>query len=421
MTSNVHDAFDHFCVLQALGLLSPSEERMFTEHLNDCPQCQCAVEEYKPLKEEGVGDAAMLPGPLPRTESGRSLHLKERMFFRARAAGIPLKLPVFLLLREAVKSRFFQATAVLALLVILGLAAFSWQENLAVSQAQEKTVRLTKAVEETHLRIGQLQVETEKAYDQVRQLAAERDQHGQLYEEIVARERLLRANLAALEEQYAAEMSASSALTVQLERAANELSLLEGTTKNQDQIIARQQNALAGAQARLSQQRESVNGLSAELRKYKRLYDYSAELLAASRDIRDLIGAKDLRVVDVMDVPGTPATATSLGRMFIADQRVLVFYAFDLPEAKQVLASAKSYQAWGYNSNEGRGYTSLGLFYQDNNNHRWVLHFEDPEIIKEINAVFVTVEPPGGSRRPSGQQLLYAMINKEDWKNFDGR
>lgn len=421
MTSNVHDAFDHFCVLQALGLLSPAEERIFTEHLNGCPQCQRAVEEYKPLKEEGVGDEAMLPDPLPRTEGGHSLPLKERMFFRARAAGIPLKLPVFLLLREAVKSRFLQATAVLALLMILGLAAVSWQGKHALNRAWREVDHLTRAVGGAQLRIGQLQMEAEKVRDEIKQLAAERDQHGQLYEEIVARERLLRANLAALDEQYSAEISANAALAVQLEHAANALSLLNDTTKNQNQIIARQQNALAEAQARLSQQRESVNGLSAEVRKYKRLYDYSAELLAASRDIRDLIGAKDLRVVDVMDVPGAPATATSLGRMFIADQRVLVFYAFDLPEAKQVLASAKSYQAWGYNSNERRGYTSLGLFYQDNNNHRWVLHFEDPEIIREINAVFVTVEPPGGSQRPSGQQLLYAMINKENWENFDGR
>jgi hypothetical protein len=40
-----------------------------------------------------------------------------------------------------------------------------------------------------------------------------------------------------------------------------------------------------------------------------------------------------------------------------------------------------------------------------------VLRFEDPQILAEIDSVFVTVEPPGGSAKPSGRQFLYAYLN----------
>jgi len=39
-----------------------------------------------------------------------------------------------------------------------------------------------------------------------------------------------------------------------------------------------------------------------------------------------------------------------------------------------------------------------------------VLKFEEPRILAEIDSVFVTVEPPGGSARPTGHKLLYAYL-----------
>jgi anti-sigma-K factor RskA len=54
---------------------------------------------------------------------------------------------------------------------------------------------------------------------------------------------------------------------------------------------------------------------------------------------------------------------------------------------------------------------SLGIFYVDNEaNRRWVLKTDDPKVLAQINSVFVTVEPKGGSQKPSGKQLLYAYL-----------
>jgi hypothetical protein len=54
---------------------------------------------------------------------------------------------------------------------------------------------------------------------------------------------------------------------------------------------------------------------------------------------------------------------------------------------------------------------SLGVFYENTTSKkRWVLKFDDPKALATIDAVFVTVEPNGGSHHPSGKELLFAYL-----------
>jgi hypothetical protein len=39
-----------------------------------------------------------------------------------------------------------------------------------------------------------------------------------------------------------------------------------------------------------------------------------------------------------------------------------------------------------------------------------VLKVDNPELVKTINSVFVTVEPASGGKHPSGQKLPYAYL-----------
>jgi hypothetical protein len=57
---------------------------------------------------------------------------------------------------------------------------------------------------------------------------------------------------------------------------------------------------------------------------------------------------------------------------------------------------------------------NLGIFYADNAaKKRWVLKSENPRTLADIDAVFVTVEPHGGSSHPSGKPLLFAYLRIE--------
>jgi hypothetical protein len=54
---------------------------------------------------------------------------------------------------------------------------------------------------------------------------------------------------------------------------------------------------------------------------------------------------------------------------------------------------------------------NLGIFYEDNvAKKRWVLKFNDAKTLQKIDAVFVTVEPHGGSEKPSGTPHLFAYL-----------
>ena len=70
-----------------------------------------------------------------------------------------------------------------------------------------------------------------------------------------------------------------------------------------------------------------------------------------------------------------------------------------------------SFQAWGRRGPDKEQALNLGIFYEDSvSKKRWVLKAEDPKMLEDIDAVFVTVEPNGGSHHPSGKPLLFAYL-----------
>jgi anti-sigma-K factor RskA len=88
----------------------------------------------------------------------------------------------------------------------------------------------------------------------------------------------------------------------------------------------------------------------------------------------------------------------------------LLFYAFDLDQQPR-MREAKIFQAWGRHGVTDKLPLNMGIFYLDNQaNRRWVLKFDEPDKLAQIDAVFVTVEPHGGSKKPSGKQLLFASL-----------
>jgi hypothetical protein len=137
------------------------------------------------------------------------------------------------------------------------------------------------------------------------------------------------------------------------------------------------------------------------------------ELLAHDRDIRDLMGARDLYVAEVYDVERTGVTKKPYGRVFYTKGKSLIFYAYDLDQQAGV-KNASTFQAWGRRGPDWQQALNLGIFYVDNSSKkRWVLRFDDPKALAQIDAVFVTVEPNGGSQKPSQNPLLFTYLHIE--------
>ncbi|PYT37472.1 MAG: hypothetical protein DMG45_25855, partial [Acidobacteria bacterium] len=138
--------------------------------------------------------------------------------------------------------------------------------------------------------------------------------------------------------------------------------------------------------------------------------DEQQRFLASDRDIRNLMGARDLYIAEVYDVGGNGKRRKPYGRVFYTKGKSLIFYAYDLDQQPGV-KEASTFQAWGLRGPDRNAALNLGMMYVDNStNKRWVLRFDDPEALQKVNAVFVTVEPNGGSPAPRGKQVLFAYL-----------
>jgi len=169
-----------------------------------------------------------------------------------------------------------------------------------------------------------------------------------------------------------------------------------------------QQSAQDAARAKGSESK--VNDLAQQLQEQQAAVEQRDELLAHDRDIRDVIGARDLYIAEIYDVAGTGETKKPSGRVFYTRGKSLIFYAYDLDQQTEV-KRANTFQAWGRRGPDRRRAINLGFFYEDNaTRKRWILKCDDPKTLVQIDAVFVTVEPQGGSPKPGNRTLLFASL-----------
>jgi len=159
-----------------------------------------------------------------------------------------------------------------------------------------------------------------------------------------------------------------------------------------------------------------IDELSSSTRDQDRRLKDDEQYLASDRDIRELMGARKLYIADVFDVDSGSRTRNAYGRVFYTQNKSLIFYAFDL-DRQPGIKNASAFQVWGQRDGELGPKShpmNLGILYMDSeSNRRWVLRWDDPKQLAEIDAVFVTVEPHGGSQKPTGKPFLYALLRKE--------
>jgi len=166
-------------------------------------------------------------------------------------------------------------------------------------------------------------------------------------------------------------------------------------------------------QSRAESLEAQITDLHGQLRDREQDLGKQQELLAHDQDIRELMGARDLYIAEVYDVARNGQTQKPYGRVFYTKGKSLIFYAYDLDQ-QQSVKNANTFQAWGRRGTDKQQALNLGIFYQDSlAKKRWVLRFQDQQALAQIDGVFVTVEPKGGSQKPSGKALLFASLKIE--------
>jgi hypothetical protein len=420
-----HEYVEELCALAASGQISEAGFVELQDHMRDCACCQSAYADFIDLvhnKLPLVGSERIACSRLAGFFLKRSSY-RERFLARARKQGLVVLQPLGIGLRPIGYAQI--ATVAMALLLVtVGFLGYGLRRSnaryttlvadmAAMSQrvSQQGSPGRSPAREVEPVSPATLETAPLRAAAAGRAPTdAELEKAREDYAAAEARSKALQEQLqsaAAELESFRAQQEQASVLRNQLEKKLADAEL--AMTRASDDLQSIRQGRADDAAALAAQARQ-IRELSAKLSGQTEALDREAALLTASRDIRDLMGARNLHIVDVLDVDSKGKDRRAFGRVFYTEEKSLIFYAFDLGDRAATRRNA-SFQVWGTRGPAQNPAQSLGIFYvDDQKQNRWVLKFEDLSVLAEIDSVFVTVEPQGGSARPTGRKFLYAYL-----------
>jgi hypothetical protein len=430
-----HDEFLELCAASIAGELTEEERGRLDEHLSGCVACAKALKQFQETVQ--VAMPAMAAGvmqenpPLDNSWSQEKAKaaLLERVSKESGSAGSRQMQDDVIHGSDPSHHRFYVSsrfgwaqvwmTYGAAILLFLAFAVSAYRVGMRrgseiTTNGQAATGKGTdvleaqlrdlahdgdalrsdlavrdKAIADLKQQVDRLQAAQKERTEQL--AASQNEQQNRLAEVASANARLaeFQKKLDDEEKARSEESSRASMLEAKLAELTQQL-------HGREETVATQNRQLQSRDGMIEQQR-------AELTEQKELLDHD-------RDIRELMGARELYVAEVFDV-GEDATAKKpYGRVFFTKGKSLIFYAYDLdrhPGAK----NASSFQVWGQHGIDREQALNLGILYEDSvSKKRWILKFEDPQKLQQIDAVFVTVEPNGGSSKPSSKPFLYAYL-----------
>jgi hypothetical protein len=428
-----HDEFLELCAVSTSGQLTQEEQKKLEEHLAVCATCREAIRQYETVVAHAIPTMAADEAPEDSDPGpGWSQHRAEAALFDRIAeedkagttirgdanAGIPQAARRVLPFVGETTWRHVWSLYAAGVLLAIALGVSLYQIGIRRGVDTAKVVPASPQPNSQNSTPLEAQVsdaahEREVALAQVsqkdRQIADLRKQ--------LERQSVELTQMKAAQDRLAADLNNKDAGAQNLAQQQAELKQKFDTAQANAQALQQKLDTLskqsAEDQARAGQLTAQVKDLTQALRDRDASLDQKDELLAKDRDIRELMGARDLYVAEVYDVARTGETQKPYGRVFYTKGKSLIFYAYDLDQ-EPGLKAARAFQAWGQRGPDRTQALNLGIFYVDNSSKkRWVLKFDDPKRLAQIDAVFVTVEPSGGSRKPSGKPLLFAYLKAD--------
>jgi hypothetical protein len=406
-----HERFKELSALAHAGALNSAELADLRSHLQCCGYCREVNEQYRLLAQVGIPELAAFHSDVRVEKAWNANAARRKLLSRIREEGgapqknwFPFPLP------ELGNALVGAAAAMCLALLVAG--AFHVGTRMPSSTSP-------KIVSEN--RIQQLTTEKKSLEDrsqaQAQQIVRLEEENSRNEQESTRLKSALRTMTERVNDTAAAKSRSDQQmreLSEQRDTLNAQLRELEQANQNIRAELASLRTDRDKAMLRSVSLESKIDELTAATRDQERKIRNDEQYLASDRDIRELMGARHLYIADVYDVDSRSRTRKSFGRVFYTQGKSLIFYAFDLDPG---VKSVNAFQVWGRKEvpqgAQGRP-KSLGILYLDSeSNRRWVMRFDDAKQLEEIDSVFVTVEPHGGSPKPTSKPFLYALLRKE--------
>ena len=420
----MHEAYQELCAAAGIGQASPQELAKLRAHLQKCNKCRQAYSEFTNIASQRYAEDPSRHSVLPEEAAllADSALLRQRFWQRVDEEGILSKKPMLVnpphhvhapsgFWRHLTNSSVAWSVTALVILVLLPAAyELGRRPTSVVSTAAVQSVSSSKVVPAGASHPNR---ESENSALQI--------QIARLNEDLRAKDRKLRDLSQRL------KSSSENSENLLKERAELELSMndLQQKLRETQGVLQATITEDAGLPGQVSELKSALNDaqtsyvadeikireLTEQLAEKTGNAERNAQLLQRDRDIRDLMTARNLHIYDVFDTDPKGKTNPAFGRIFYTEGKSLIFYAYDLNEAK--LANANyHYRVWGGQEGQKDKVKSLGVFYSDDKSQRrWVFKCNNPKILGQIDSVFVTLERSGSqSLQPKGEKMLDAYL-----------
>jgi len=415
-----HEHFEELCAAASIGQATPEELYELEQHAAGCEACRKAYWDFLDLAAQQFAEREDAPR-LSSREAQECLNSElftRRFFERAGKEGIIFSQAV----REETKKLAPQPQVlprnpwwpkpVLALLAAVTLGAMlstayfygtghrqqpdKIGDRGQVTRDREETEALNRRIMELSVVNARLETEMEGLKAELRKANAQLNASDTELQSVSQHRKQLEGQ--------------RDAVDARLQNVQQELNESQAAVSSAQQESAKLREHSGNLENTLVADRAKIEDLTEELKDKSAALDKERQLLAVGHDVTDLMGARNLHIVDVVDTDPRGKTRPAFGRIFFTEGKSLLFYAYDLNEAKIQKADFQ-YRVWARKEGQDKQVRSLGMFYSDDKTQRrWVFKCVDPKVLSDIDSVFVTLEPQGDSSHPRGPNLMYAYL-----------
>lgn len=418
-----HEHYQEICAVASVGQASGAELAELQQHMASCAECR---QRYFDFMEIGASHYAVTTDnpELSATEANACIDsalLRERFFKRAESQGIVFShagtdatLPeprIHFFTQKNWPALAARAAAAVLLVAAVGLSGYYLggrrvhTASLAThSSGSHDPAHVDSDGQQLRSRLASLEAENLSLTTELESLKSS-------YTRATSAFARLQDNNAETEKQrsaLSADLKGRDETIGQLQKRVEESQSAVASLRGELEIV---QVGRAEDQANLIESQVRIRDLSDQLAEKSSALEREKELLLAGRDVRELMASRNLHIVDVFDTDPKGKTRPAFGRIFLTEGKSLIFYAYDLNDPR-VQSAGYHYRVWGKREGPSQRAKSLGIFYSDDKSQkRWVLQYDDPKVLQEIDSVFVTLEPPNENQsQPKGDKLMYAYL-----------